>query len=56
MHLLRLLGTRGAAGADGPNRLVSDDGVGERFDADGLEHRRELARDGLLRLAGVALR
>src|SRR6185437_16325516 len=53
MHLLRLRGRGGAAGADGPHRLIGKNGPGKSADSVHGDHRIELPRDhrlGVLRL------
>ena len=47
---------RGLAGTDGPDRLVGDDRLGQRRDADARDHGLELARHDLRRDVGFALR
>ncbi len=55
MHGLRLLRTGGAAGADGPDRLIRHHRPGEGIDPGQLQHRRQLRGDDLLGLPGLAL-
>src|SRR5689334_4153655 len=55
MHLLRLLGRGGAAGADGPDRLVGHDDLRHAV-ADRMDHRRHLALDHIGRAPALAIR
>src|ERR1700733_12283843 len=48
MHLLGLFGAGVASGADGPDGLVGEDGLGECLDTGELQHRFELPRDDLV--------
>ena len=55
VHLLRLLGRRGAPGADRPYRLVGDDDLRDAV-PEGVDRGRELVLDDVRRLARLALR
>src|SRR6185437_4877889 len=56
VDLLRLVRRGIAAGADGPHRLVGDDGTGQRLRAAKLEDGIELARHHFARAAGLPVR
>ena len=55
MYLLRLLLAGGFAGTDGPDRLISDDRIGEGLRPALLEHRFQLFFDDPLGVPGLAL-
>ena len=55
MDVFGLLRGRSLAGADGPDRLIGDDGAREGGDAGQIEHGIELAVDHLESAAGFAL-